>query len=107
MIADVNDGAFGEAAYCHHRHHQCDEPEEGVVAHSFDFDTCPHSICTAARATATLANLAAPLSVKTLITELTLSAEEIDDDGYVAVVPDLLLDAAKALQSAFKRKVTL
>lgn len=41
MPADVNDGGFGEAAYCHHRHHLDD--------HSNDFDTCPHSICVAAR----------------------------------------------------------
>jgi hypothetical protein len=33
--ADVNDGAFGSAAYCHHRHH--------LDEHSTNFDTCPHS----------------------------------------------------------------
>lgn len=46
--ADVNDGGFGEAAYCHHRHHYGDEPDEGP-GHSTDFDTCLHGICVAAR----------------------------------------------------------
>ena len=41
LVADCNDGSFGEAAYCHHRHH----PDE----HSTDFDTCQHRICVAAR----------------------------------------------------------
>lgn len=38
---DVNDGAFGEAAYCHHRHH--------LDEHSTDFRSCHHKICLAAR----------------------------------------------------------
>lgn len=40
-VADPNDGASGEAAYCHHRHH--------LDAHTTNFDTCPHSICVNAR----------------------------------------------------------
>lgn len=42
MRVDVNDGGFGEAAYCHHRHH--------LEEHSNNFYTCSHSICEAVRA---------------------------------------------------------
>ena len=55
-VADCNDGGFGEAAYCHHRHHQGDEDIiehlTGTGSHSTDFDTCPHRICHAARQSA-------------------------------------------------------
>lgn len=40
-MVNINDGAFGEAAYCHHRHH--------LDEHSQNFDTCRHSICVCAR----------------------------------------------------------
>lgn len=65
LKADFNDGAFGEAAYCHHRHHlnTDDEIATGIVegefvgfgkVHTSDFDTCRHSICVAARKSAAL-----------------------------------------------------
>lgn len=50
--ADFNDGATGEAAYCHHRHHLDD--------HATDFDTCPNSICVNARRVAASSPLPAP-----------------------------------------------
>ena len=65
-IVDVNDGAFGEAAYCHHRHH--------LDEHSTNFDTCPHSICTAAR-DALVPPSSAPSAV---IDQLRLSANPDD-----------------------------
>jgi hypothetical protein len=47
-MVDVNDGAFGEAAYCHHRHHFSDD-DDGHGKHSTNFATCQHAICRGAR----------------------------------------------------------
>jgi hypothetical protein len=52
-MVDVNDRGFGEAAYCHHRHH--------LDEHSTDFDNCPHPICVKARSEPACSNCRHPL----------------------------------------------